>query len=678
MNLPIFPCNPTNKRPYTARGFYDATTDEKQIAKWKREHPDVMWGVPTGEKSGWIVIDLDRKEGGADGVATWEKLVAENGGPPQTRTHVTPSTGMHLIFKYRAGIRCIPLDKLWPGIEIKGDGGYVINAPGRMADGREYTVKCDVEPAELPDWVQARIDEYYFEQELNRDAGKGIVWENDNDFLPTPIEKIEFALTTYTPNTRAIWLETAAGLYKKLGDAGWPLFLNWSRNYPSNFKGDNDCRKMWKEAAKFRAFRINTVFHYADEADPTWRERYEAQQGGKPEAWDDGGQQEEAKQQQKTPIHATPYVWKDPKSIPRRQWLFKPSYIRQFTSMLVATSKVGKSSLLVGETLSMVSHKALLGVMPAAPLRVWYWNGEDPQEEIERHFAAAISHYKLTPADISDRLFVDSGRVMPIIIAEMGKYGTQIAIPTVRGVIEALRANKIDALVIDPFVSSHRVGENDNVAIERVAKMWTYIAEVTNCAIRYAHHSRKTGGEPVTGESQRGASANYAAVRCADTLNYMSQQEAENAGIKPHRRKFYFRQDDESNLLPPADDTKWYEKISVDLCNAPTPEDSDKVGVVVPWHYPTTQEVNATLVERDAILNAIRKKEWWQENSQAKDWIGIPISGIMKIDIKNKLGRQQVRKIIAEFLELQLLRRERRGIRGRSVPCLTAGPKPLI
>jgi hypothetical protein len=48
-----------------------------------------------------------------------------------------------------------------------------------------------------------------------------------------------------------------------------------------------------------------------------------------------------------------------------------------------------------------------------------------------------------------------------------------------------------------------------------------------NCAIRYAHHSRKTGGEDVTGESQRGASANYAATHCwtgggSNVITYMT------------------------------------------------------------------------------------------------------------------------------------------------------------
>lgn len=262
---------------------------------------------------------------------------------------------------------------------------------------------------------------------------------------------------------------------------------------------------------------------------------------------------------------------------------------------------------------------------------------------------------------------------MPIVIAEMGKYGTtMIATPIVDGVIAALRDNHIDALIIDPFVSCHHVTENDNVAIERVAKQWANIAEVTNTAIRYAHHSRKTGGEPVTGKSQRGASANYAAVRCVDTLNYMTEREANNVGMSPRRRKFYFRQDDESNLLPPAENSKWYEEISVDLGNAPYPEESDKIGVVVPWSYPQTNDVKTTPDEQARILAVLEQQEWWRAHPSAKDWVGVPIGSVLGIDTKSARGRKQVTTIVTDLVGKGLLIKTERTVRRKLVPVFIA------
>src|SRR6266478_3065554 len=55
--IPVFPCNPDNKKPLTEHGFKDATTDPEKIRSWWREHPQAMIGVPTGPASGIFVID---------------------------------------------------------------------------------------------------------------------------------------------------------------------------------------------------------------------------------------------------------------------------------------------------------------------------------------------------------------------------------------------------------------------------------------------------------------------------------------------------------------------------------------------------------------------------------------------------------------------------------------------
>jgi len=76
----------------------------------------------------------------------------------------------------------------------------------------------------------------------------------------------------------------------------------------------------------------------------------------------------------------------------------------------------------------------------------------------------------------------------------MTRNGAQIAQPVVDQVVATIRANDIGLLIVDPFVASHRVTENDNPAIELVAATWARIADVTGCAIELVHHSRKTGG----------------------------------------------------------------------------------------------------------------------------------------------------------------------------------------
>jgi len=122
-------------------------------------------------------------------------------------------------------------------------------------------------------------------------------------------------------------------------------------------------------------------------------------------------------------IDPTPYLFPEPSSIPVRSSLYAGHYMRKFLSATIAQSKVGKSTLVLAEALAMASGKPLLGIQPAGKFRVWWWNGEDPHEELERRVAAAMKFYGLTREDVGDRLLVNSGREMPIILATQGKGG---------------------------------------------------------------------------------------------------------------------------------------------------------------------------------------------------------------------------------------------------------------
>src|SRR5262249_35606971 len=149
-------------------GFYDATLDLERIERWWQRNPFSMIATATGLHSGIFAVDCDRKEGGADGVATWSQLVAERGAPP-TLSQTTPSTGQHHIYRHRSGLRCVPLNKVAHGIEIKGDGGYICLSPsfytGANGVGGSYKWNEPRLPvAEPPDWL---VDEIRAHNERN-------------------------------------------------------------------------------------------------------------------------------------------------------------------------------------------------------------------------------------------------------------------------------------------------------------------------------------------------------------------------------------------------------------------------------------------------------------------------------------------------------------------------------
>src|SRR5262249_43355558 len=138
----------------------------------------------------------------------------------------------------------------------------------------------------------------------------------------------------------------------------------------------------------------------------------------------------------------------------------------------IAPGGSGKSSLIVAEALAMVTGRALLDEQSAGQLRVWHINLEDPEDELRRRFAAVALHYDIEAAHIGDRLFVDSGRKVNIVIAQEKRDGIEIAVPVVEAIIGEICDKKIDVLQIDPFVAFHSVSENDNMKIAAVTRLW--------------------------------------------------------------------------------------------------------------------------------------------------------------------------------------------------------------
>jgi hypothetical protein len=145
--IPVFPVNPLDKHPLTGRGFKDATTSASQIEIWWKQNPGAMIGIPTGEASGFWVLDADVDPiKGLDGLAELEKLQAQNGTLPPTLTSITPRGGKHFFFRWSPGIRNSS-SKIAPGLDVRGAGGYVILPPSMRADGKTYQWCGDAEYA---------------------------------------------------------------------------------------------------------------------------------------------------------------------------------------------------------------------------------------------------------------------------------------------------------------------------------------------------------------------------------------------------------------------------------------------------------------------------------------------------------------------------------------------------
>jgi putative DNA primase/helicase len=135
----VFPCIPNEKRPLTAHGFKDASSNEQVINGWWDKHPNANIGLPTGKVNNLVVVDVDVKNnvGGMDSL----KQLQDECGEFDTRVVHTPSGGLHFYFKYPQGVDAIKnRTNMKSGIDIRADGGYIV-APGSSIDGNYYELK---------------------------------------------------------------------------------------------------------------------------------------------------------------------------------------------------------------------------------------------------------------------------------------------------------------------------------------------------------------------------------------------------------------------------------------------------------------------------------------------------------------------------------------------------------
>jgi hypothetical protein len=149
-------CDSPGKHPRTDNGFKDATTDEEQVRRWDAKWPGCNWGVRTGKESGLFGLDID--PGGEQTLAAWQK---EHGsawlGTLQAKT---PRGGEHLIFGYpdlAPGLKVkTSNNELGSGVDIRGDGGYLVIPPSRRQAGNyDWSNDLPIRPA--PDWLLAKV-----------------------------------------------------------------------------------------------------------------------------------------------------------------------------------------------------------------------------------------------------------------------------------------------------------------------------------------------------------------------------------------------------------------------------------------------------------------------------------------------------------------------------------------
>lgn len=147
-----FPLKPRDKTPFVKWADV-ATCDTQMLNGWFDNYPDANIGIACGKRSGIVVLDVDADRGGYESLTA---LISVHGRLPETPVSKTGSGGEHIFFKHPGVEIRNSAGKLGQGLDIRGDGGYVVAPPSIHPNGNvyEWVVRpSQIELADMPEWM---------------------------------------------------------------------------------------------------------------------------------------------------------------------------------------------------------------------------------------------------------------------------------------------------------------------------------------------------------------------------------------------------------------------------------------------------------------------------------------------------------------------------------------------
>jgi len=593
--LTVLPAHPIQKRPLVSWERYQVEEVSEDLMNYwtsSAKFAECNWALVTGKE--YVVVDAD----------SLDAMIWVDNNLPWTPLKVKTSRGKHYYF--RVNPHCPVKSSANPDskLDVRGQGGIVI-APGSIhQSGKTYEIE-----------METGID----------DPFEGIpIWDS------TFQEKID--AENKPTNVVAIHGATQGGWHERM-----------IKEVASKVMRDYTDEEILAEAPAWTepGYTVEETleeFQVAiDGARKKWAESIERKKAQKEE------EVAIATEARRAALAPRPFVMADPAAIPPRQWVYGRHYIRRFLSVTVAAGGSGKTALTLTEAIAMATGKDILGT-ETLPRRVWVWNLEDPLEELQRRIAGICQYYNVKQEDFADRLYVNSGRDSKLLIAD-SERGEAALTPAVDEITHFINEHSIDVIIVDPFVSSHRLNENDNGQMDMVVKAWGQIADKGNCAVELVHHVRKAQpGQSASYGDARGASALTDAARHVRRLQRMTAEEARLAGIDEREFWQYSREaDSKDNLAPPSRDSSWRKMVSVEIANG------DSIGVMEAWQWPDAFD-DVTAADLAHVQGLIRDGEW-REDVRSKQWVGLAVADVLGLDAREESVKAKIQTMLATWIE---------------------------
>lgn len=143
----VIPVEQRAKRPLVAwLEFENRCPSAGEIERWFARWPEANVAIVSGSVSGLVVIDVDAAHGGE---VSLFRLESEHGALPATVEALTGGGGRHLYFAHPGG-KVGNRVGLFPGVDLRGDGGCVVAPPSLHPSGRRYAWARGRSPDEAP------------------------------------------------------------------------------------------------------------------------------------------------------------------------------------------------------------------------------------------------------------------------------------------------------------------------------------------------------------------------------------------------------------------------------------------------------------------------------------------------------------------------------------------------
>lgn len=492
------------KSPLIDGGYKNASTDPDQIFSWwKHQFPGAMIGVPTGQRSGLLIIDTDIKNG-KNGEAELEKWEEKNGLLPQTFTVRTISGGYHRYYKIPAGVLIPKKQNAFgaKGIDILGEGAYAVYANSMAADGRMYEIIDDSAVADLP---EAYIDFFLsppqkVERPVNNYSGE---YHHNQSYRKLSDDEVRNALSYLDPDMEySDWLNVGMALHASGYDCD--LWGEWSR---TGTKYTGDCEYKWSSFSAGSGITMGTFIKMAIDAGWSWDSLNESQE-------------------EERSIEFINPVSLQGQPIPERQWIV-PSWIPlHCTTSLYGDGGTGKSLLAMQLMTAAALGKPFLG-MAVAPVKTIGFFCEDTKDELQRRQGDINRAYDCDFSDLHNMRWY-SGVGEDNILMNFGKDQKGKITRLFNIIEEKALETGAQLIVIDTAADTFGGNEINRAQVRQFINALTGLAIKVNGAVLLCAHPSVDGMK--TGEGYGGSTAWNNSVR--SRLYLTRQKEAERTG--PH------------------------------------------------------------------------------------------------------------------------------------------------